>query len=235
VKLKSKILLGTVALALLPFAAGNLAAQVTNTLTITSTASVQNINTTDNGTVSTTPAPTKYSVDTKQILTALALAENLEGTYPAGTTFPSGAKLVVVIANGSGTPPDFQVLDKTNHLLVDVSDIISAQTTGNFGSDVFSGKQNDTTGLANPTQTDLQIFSIFYDDTAVPGSKNIQLYLTGLMTNVTTDSVPNKTTGAFTETQSHKMTTSAGDGNYNGNPLVVTGSVTATGKAVFSP
>jgi hypothetical protein len=230
-KLKTTIITGLATLAFLTFAAGSLQAQIISLVTITATASVQNP-TTDNGTVSTTSAPTKVSVTTKQILSALAIAEHIEGNYLPGSTFPAGAKLVVVIGHG-GTPPDFQVVDAHNILLVDVSDIISAQNTGQFGSKVTSGKQNDVTGLANPSQTELQIFTLIYDDTAIAGSQNIQFYLTGAMSSVTTDTVPNVATGAYTETQTDKMTDGAGDGNANAVPLVITGSVTAVGKANF--
>ena len=229
-KLKTTIITGLATLAFLTFAAGSLQAQVTCAITITTTASAQN-GSTDNGTTNTTLAPIKVSIDTKQILAAMALAENAAGNYPAGTSFPTGAKLVVVISNNNA--PDFQVLDKTNHLLVDVSDILFGLNSGNNGSDIFSGKQTDATGLSSPTTTDLQIFTLAYDDTAILGSDKIKLYLTGLAINTTTDTVPNKLTGVYTETQSHKMANAAGDGSQDGLAFVLTGSVAVTGKASF--
>jgi hypothetical protein len=221
-KLKTKIIAGAAALSFLTFAADSLRAQETNVITFTATASVQ-ANSSDNGTVTTTPVPIKASVDTKQILTALAVDENAAGNW-ASNKFPTGAILVVVSSEGG---PDFQVLSKTKTLLVDVTNIITASNTGNFGSDIFSGKQNDNTGLADTSETDLQIFTVSFDDTAIVGGEDTQFYLTGLITNTTTDTVPNAITHVYKETESHTMSTAAGDGNYQGHPVVITGGFTA--------
>src|SRR5271170_2394572 len=151
-KLKTKIIASAAVLSFMAFAAGSLQAQVTNVITITATALVQG-NSSDNGTVTTTPTPTKHILDTAEILVDLAVDENAEGNY-GSTTFPTGAKLVAVPSGGNS--PDFQVFDKNSHLLVDVSDILTGSNTGNFGSDITNGKQNDNTGLSDPTETDQQ-------------------------------------------------------------------------------
>ncbi len=218
----SQIAVPVAALAFLALSAGSLQAQVTNVVTVSFTGMEQN-SSSDNGTTTTTASPIKRTLATKDILSLLAEDE--------GAPFPSGAKLVVIGGQGGPGPGDldFQVLDKNNHFLADVSDIISGEGTGNFAQDILSGKQNDLTELSTPTTTDLQIFTIFYDDTGAGGS--LQFYLTGLITNTTTDTTPNNTTHVYKQTESHKISSGAGDGNFEGNPIVVTGSFSASGSA----
>jgi hypothetical protein len=213
-------------LAFLTLAAASLQAQTTNVLTITATASVQGSSSDNNG-VTTYAAPSKMTLDTKQILALLAIAENSESNYPSAT-FPAGAKLVVL----SDSSNDFMVLDKNNNFLVNVSDILSATSSGTYGSEVTSGKVNDTTGLASTTVTKQEIVTVAYDDTGAGGS--LQFYLTGLMTSTTTDTVPNATTGNYKETESRTMTAGAGDGNSLGNPLVITGGFSGSGSGTLS-
>jgi hypothetical protein len=195
----------------------------TNTITVAFTASVQG-NTNDDGTITTVAAPSKHSVATANLLSWLALAENGEGNFPSNS-FPSGAKLVVF-------QQDFMVLDKNNNLLVDVSDIISA-TDSKFGVSVVSGKQNDTTGLAATSETELHLLTIHYDDTGIPGSNNVKFYLMGMMTSTTTDTAPNSSTQIYTETQSHKLASGIGEGFYQGQPFTITGTLSAIGKGNF--
>jgi hypothetical protein len=219
-KKMSQIAVPVAALAFLALTVGNLQAQVTNVITVSLTGMEQN-SSSDNGTTTTTASPTKRTLATKDLLSLLAEDENM--------VFPTGAKLVVISEHGDDDSLHFQVLDKNSHFLADVSDIISGEGTGNFDQDVFSGKQNDATSLSTPTITDLQIFTIFYDDTGDGGS--LQFYLTGLITNTITDTTPNNTTGVYKQTESHKISSGAGDGIFDGNPLVVTGSFSATGSA----
>jgi hypothetical protein len=54
------------------------------------------------------------------------------------------------------------------------------------------------------------------------------------MTSKTTDTAPNNESGVYTETESNNMSASAGEGNYQGTPLVITGSITASGKATLT-
>jgi hypothetical protein len=216
----SQLSVPVAALAFLALAVGSVQAQVTNVITFSLTGMVQG-SSTDNGTTTTTASPTKLALATKNILSLLAEDKS--------TTFPTGAKLVVIGGQGGEGDLDFQVVDKNNNFLVDVSDIISAEGTGNFGQDIFSGKQTDITSLSSPTITDMQIFTISYDDTGAGGS--LEFYLTGLITNTTTDTTPNNITGVYKETQSHKLSSGAGDGNFDSTPLVVTGSFSASGSA----
>jgi hypothetical protein len=202
-------------LAFFTVVAGSLQAQVTNVLTITATASEQGVSNDVNG-VTTYAAPSKLTLDTKQILAFLAADKH--------TTFPAGAKLV-------SASREFMVLDKNNNVLVDVSDILSTTNSGYYGSRIISGKVNDTTGLASTTETKQKIFTLAYDDTGADGS--LQFYLTGLITGKTTDTVPNAA-GNYTETGSYTMTAAAGDGNYQGIPLVITGGLTATASGTLS-
>jgi hypothetical protein len=221
-KTKTLLFAGAAALALMTLAAGNLQAQqatVTNTVSISFTAAFQN-STTDKNDVSTTPAPIIRSANTSLILKWLASDENEEGNYTTGSTFPAGAKLVA-ISSSTNNSPDFQVLDKHNNFLVDVSDLLSVTNSGVFGSDISSGKTSDSTGLADPSQLDQQVYTVIYDDSFSTGL--VQFSFTGVIKNTTTDSKPNSTTGVYKETQSHNISSGQGDGAYEGVPAVVTG------------
>lgn len=233
INMRNKIIAGTVALAFLTFVSGKLQAQVTCVVTIKATISVPSTHETNNGSIYTIPSPTKVKFDTKEILKELAVAENLAGHYPA-TTFPSGAKLAAVCTQEFGSSPDFEVLDKNNNVLVHVNDILSAASDGKYGSAVLSGKGDNGTNFSHPTQTDLEIYTIAFDDTAIVGSSNIKLYFAGLMTSVITNSTPNRNTGSYKQSHSYKLPSGSGDGVYTTSaPIVVTGSYTATGNITF--
>ena len=220
--------------ALLLLIAGNLQAQTTNLVTITATATVQNPNTADNQINTTTPAPTTLTVDTKKILALLAVSEGGEGNY-TNTTFPSGAKLVLLPDTGNG--PIFAVLGKTNNVLIsDVSDILTFTAGGTYQAIVQSGKINDNTQLSNPSTTNQQIVTITYDDTSAGG--NLQFSLSGVDVSTVTDVPVKKSTTKYLETESDSATGMSGDGNdtdtnSNVNPLVITGSFTALGSATL--
>ncbi len=156
----------------------------------------------------------------------MAQAENAEGNYPAGTTFPTGAKLVVV----TGDNPLFQVLDANNNLLVDVSDILSS-ADGTFGNDIYSGKQSDLTGVAATATTDLHILTVKYDDTGIGGSVGVKFYMTGLMTTKVTETVA--VAGVYTRTESVKLASGTGEGSYQGQDFVLTGTLSASGKGTL--
>jgi hypothetical protein len=223
-KLTSKLIAGAAALAFLTIAAGSLQAQVTQAVTITATASIQG-NSSDNGTITTTAAPTKFSVTTKAILIALAVDESAEGKYPfPNTTFPSGAKLVQ-----DGNTGDLQVVDKSGNLLVDVSDIMGFNNPGN--NNIFSGKQNDNTQLASPSTTGSSLLTLGFDDTAIIGGEGIKFYLTGIGSGTTTDTTPNINTGAYTETDKGSLTSGTGEGTSQGAQLLISGTASATGTA----
>jgi len=229
----NKIITLVAGLASLTIATGNLHAGagggggggLPNVVTITATALVQNGSNTS-GNIQTTSAPTKLTLDTKHLLAFLNLAKN----GPMAPPFPAGAKLVGVSDSGSGVT--FQVWDKNNGLIVDVADILTASMGGDYGSDVSSGKQNINTQLASPTNTDQQIFTLLYDDTGSGGS--LQFYLTGLMTSTQTDTAPSGMAGTYKETQTNKGTSMTGDGNYQGNSLVITGGFTATASGTLT-
>jgi hypothetical protein len=228
-----KLIAGAVVLAVLTLAANRTQANVTNVITVAATALVQN-NATDNGTITTTPSPTSQSITTKTLLNWLAQDEYAEGNYTAGTTFPSGAQFVVFDHGTNGSY--FQVLAANHTLLVDVSDIISA-TEGTYGNDITSGKQVDTNGLASPTTTDIHILTITFDDSAVAttfgSTVGVKFYLTGLMTETTTDTKPSSL-GVYTKSKTSKMASSAGEGFYQGQPFTISGSVNGSGKGTFS-
>ena len=216
-----KIMTGTMALAGLTLGAGTLHAQVTQALTIKATASVQgddsqSTNSKTDVITYTTAAPIKHSIATKDILTLLAADYH--------TTFPSGAKLVM-----DGTSSKIEVVDKDNNLLQDVSSIISINEAGD--NDISSGKSTSSNpGLG--TFADLQLLTIKFDDTGAGGG--LQFFLTGIGTGKTTDSTPNKTTGDYTESSSGSLSSGTGEGNYQNNPFVCSGTASASGKATLN-
>ena len=98
-------------------------------------------------------------------------------------------------------------------------------------NDITSGKSTSLNpGLG--TSSDLQLLTIKYDDTVAGGS--LQFFLTGIGTGKTTDSTPNKTTGAYTETDTGSLSSGTGEGSYQGNPFVCTGTASASGKATLN-
>ncbi len=208
------------------FTQGVQAASVTNIVTITAKAWVQNDNPVDNGTNRVTPPPIIKSVTTKTVLNQLALDKFASGAW-VSPTFPAGAKLVVF---KDSADPVFQVLGKSNNFLVDVSDILSLNT-GNRS--VFSGKESDATGLANPSTTDRGLATLSFDDTRIAGGGNISFFLSGIFVSVTTDTKPNSLTGLYKEIQTHKASTAIGDGTYQGSDMVISGSINASGKATL--
>jgi hypothetical protein len=238
-RINQKMMAGSVMMAFLTLGAGGLHAQLTNLVTITATAQVQGTNSYSYNTKThvgtyTYAAPTKVAISTKQLLTRLALAENTEGNYTAGTTFPSGAKLVAV--NGSGNGPDFQVLASNSSLLVDVSDLLTGTNSGVYSNggnnSVYSGKYSYQHNVAVGSETDLQIFSLNYNDVAVFGdSEGLEFSLSGLATSTETESAPNSKTLAYTATQSIKLSNGAGDGFYKNSYFIVTGGLSASGSA----
>jgi hypothetical protein len=197
-KLKSNIIAGTATLAFLAITAGSIEGQVPAIIALTGTASMQG-SSTNNGTVTQYAAPTKYAFATKDILQNLALDENAAGKYKP-TTFPSGAQLVATVSNNGPNKGTFQVLDKNNHLLVDVSNIIS-MSYGTYGNLIISGNQNGNTGLSSPSRTVSNVLTISYDDSGITGSVRFRFYMTGIITGTTSDTTPSGKTRVYTETR----------------------------------
>jgi hypothetical protein len=217
----AKIGLTATVLSLTGLVEGHLQAQVKVPFTFTLTV-LEQANSTDNGTTTTTPAPIKTTITNKQILSRLATDEFAAGNW-SSNSFPAGAKLV--LEDGK-----FEVVDKNLNLLVDVSNIITFEIGD---KDIFSGKEDDVTGLASPSTSDVSILTIRFDDTAITGG-NINFYLHGLAKVTVTDTKPNATTRIYTETISGSMTGAAGEGSETGNDLVVSGNVSASGKGTLT-
>ena len=229
-KLKTKIIAGTATLAFLAFAGGNLQAanQVTNLLTITAAIQEQggtNINA--NSGVTTVAAPTKFAMNTKQILAFLAKDEFAAGSYSA-TNFPAGAKLVALV---SDVGDDYQVVDKHNGFLVDVSNIIKFST----GAQIYSGKTKDFLGnvLGYPTVTRLQAATMVYDDSAITNGVKFKCNMIGLMKRTATYTVPTLHNPATTVTTSARMVSFTGAGTNQVTPFIITGSLNAAGRGTF--
>jgi hypothetical protein len=175
----------------------------------------------DNGTNTVTAPPKVVPVNTADILSALAFDENLKGNWPSNS-FPANTKLAT--KNNS-----FFVVNHTN-VLLNVSDIMSL-TSGD--TDVTWGSHNDTSGLASPSQHTRRIVRIDFDDTSIPGGKNLKFYLQGMLNKTRSDTTP--VAGKYTETISARITSGAGEGSSQTVPFVCIGTATATGTTVLSP
>ena len=229
-KTTNMILAGAVALAALTLNAP-LQAQVTNVITLTATSQSQQATTT-NGTTITTAAPNKTSINTKMILGFLAQDEYAEGKYVTNT-FPAGAQLVVINDNGC---PIFQVLSSSNTFLVDVSDIIFVDQ-GRLGNDIFSGQRNGANGLAIKKFTDQRLLTFGFNDFYVHDTYGdvvgLTFYMNGLMTSTTTDTTPDSSKH-YTESHTGKMANAAGEGVFQGQPFVITGTLNVSGKSTLT-
>lgn len=204
-------------------------AQITNLFTVSLTVQYQNEGV-DNaaGTVTTYPSPGSQKVATKDLLSLLAEDEYVQGYYP-NTNFPAGAKLAYVDGQ-------FLVLDKTNNVLCDVSDILYLEgDTDQVLSGKLSDLLSDDAGDPFPasTYTTLNYVYFSFDDTFIIGGYNLSFYVGGVDKSVTSATAPNLTTGVYTESKTHTISTSSGSGYADGNYFVVTGSITASGKATF--
>lgn len=231
-KLKTKIIAGTATLAFVAFAAGSLQAanQVTNLLTITATIQEQgstNINV--HSGVTTVTAPTKFAFNTKQFLALLAQDEHAASNYNS-TTFPPGAKLVIVVSD-SNAPYFCQVVDKNNNFLVDVSNILKFQT--NIIFQLYSGKtKNYSFGVGgDPTVTTLHVPTFGFDDSGITNGVGFQCSMVGLMKTTVTYTIVNRST--LVVTTSGRIASFAGAGTNQGTPFLVTGSLNATGRRTF--
>ena len=189
----------------------------TNIIAITATAQLQGI-TNSGGGVTAIDAPTEHAVNTKLLLEWLAEDEYKAGNY-SSSTFPSGAQLALVGA-------DFQILDRHNRFLVDVSNILTCE---NGINEVVSGRITDRTGLYAPTLTQRYIFKITFNDSSIIGGEGINFYLQGLMTGTTTD-MASKPDGKYAESNSNLMPFAMGEGLWQGTPFVISGSLTGAGR-----
>jgi hypothetical protein len=233
-KLNIKTLVGVVALASATLVASHLQAQVPSILTLTAT-KVYEGDSTDNGTLTTILAPTRRALTTKYLLDTLAQDEIAAGKYhppdPNQKTFPVGSKLMAIVGNSQST---FQVVDKNNNLLVDVSNIISIHSGGLDDTYITSGKQNNNTGLPSPSRTIVNLLTFNFDDTKISGGAGLKFYMTGMVSGTTTDTTPNPTTKVYSETKSFRMSNAVGEGTDQGTAFLVTGSLSGSGKATLT-
>lgn len=176
------------------------------TVTVSGTATVQNQTTNDVNGITTIPAPTKISITTKSLLALLAKDEYAESNY-AQPSFPSGAKLIYLNKTDDINAGDFQVWDKNNTLLVDVSDIMSYQQLGSVL--VQSAKIQDSTGLPL-SEKELYVGEFDFDDAGAGG--NLQLAFGG----EATVTISAKMTGATTASGSISATLKGVGEGYSG-------------------
>jgi hypothetical protein len=204
-KIKTLVMLATVA-SLWLAVPGTLRAQdVLEKMSISATTYDQSTNSTDNGTTSTTKAPSKGSITTATLLKDLELVE--------GTTFPSGATLVF---NGDG----FEV-DKGTNFSLDVSDALTYTISGQ--NDISTGSFSDANGPESApfTQTDYYLVTVAYT------GANYTFTVTGLATVTGKATAPNGKTGNYTQSGTIAVQDGTGEGTVtisgNSVPFVMTG------------
>jgi hypothetical protein len=180
--------------------------------------SIQN-ETNVNGEIATIAPPAQPKLNTADILTILAHDEFVKGNW-ISNSFPKNATLELL--NDS-----FFVLDGTN-VLLNVSDLLTYETGE---PTVVSGKQNIPTGLANHSLRKSQLASIVFNDTTLAGGYKLTFYLYGILNGTTENTTPNN--GNYIETKTLKIPALIGDGYISNAPFMITGSLTASGKATL--
>jgi hypothetical protein len=193
-------------------------------VTVNARFTIQNTNQVTNARTQTVTVsrPIQRTFNTADLLRRLAVDENLAGNFD-GTSFPRGSRLVAT--NGG-----FVVISGGN-VLADVSNIISIGVGTNV---IFSGA-TDTNNLARPSQTRIVIGRLIFDDTGINTTDGLRFYLQGILTQTTTDTVPNVNTGIFTESTNASMPSSAGEGNLgvgsdDERQIITSGSFFASGR-----
>jgi hypothetical protein len=210
----------------------------TNIISISLTAFLQNNQQPPVKGIANTPAPIKYVRTTAFLLQCLAQDKHAQGQY-VSTSFPVGAKLAIVAQYSPTTiNPDsitfsYKVLDKYNHEIVDVSDIVIFTLDGTFGASINNGPIFVNNSLYAPKGINQFISTITFDDTFISGGSNLKFYLSGVTVNTVTDSFPSKT-GVYTETQTTIQTGASGDGYYNGVEMIVTGGFTSSSTSTLN-
>ncbi len=190
--------------------------------TLTLTLNVTHPNSYTNNGITAIATSKTQAYHTADLLNILAEDEYLAGNLTS-SNLPAGAKLVV-------SNQFFMILNSTNGLVVDVSNILNFNMT--TGNEVDTGKKTDSNGLASPSITALFVGTFMFDDTAITNGQHLQFYLQGLVKSVTTD-VVNTSTGNYTETRTGQLSNGVGDGTSNGGAFILTGTLAATGKATL--
>jgi hypothetical protein len=162
-------------------------------------------------------APLKYKFDNKTLLSTLATAENHAGNYPTNI-FPTGSKIAwqydYDLAYGR-----FVVLNTTNSLVCDVSDIFTAELADNPELSYASSGKSGYYNLSNVT----------LDTTAIGGTLKLHFY--GVVNEIVTGTT--SSSGITTETHQFKYSGVAGNGMDPAGGLVVTGTLSASGKRTY--
>lgn len=190
----------------------------TNPVTFSATMTLQGPSTlTDGGTNTSYAAAKATPYSAADLIAELGLA--------TGNEFSKKAKLELI---GTGNSPEFAVSDDDNFVVISTNIISLNQIDSTF---VISGTQNNNTGLSASTSKGLAILELDFNDIGVGNGNNLQFSMRGLFSATTMDTVPSPTTGDYTETTSAKVSSMTGDGTLGGTNLVVTGSMSSSGKA----
>ena len=200
-------------------------AQVTNSVVFHAVSINQGF-TTNNGTVTTFAPPKTEAANNAKLLGEIGKAMNVNGTG----SFTAAAKLVLITANGGGTPI-FAVIDGAN--FYDLSSNPGGSNIMNISIpleiQVTSGTESDSTVQEKKTQR--IPLTIIYDDTPDTGAGNVgnlMFNISGIVTVSETRTAP--VNNVYTDTLKGKISMSGG-GSSGGNPFVATATFVFGGSA----
>ncbi len=214
------------ALALCASLTGPLKAQVlseTNVVRFTLTGLLEST-ANDDGTTTVYPRLGQVKITTATLLAYLAEDEFVQGKYDR-SSFPPGSQIVVNAAGGD----HYQVVDRRFRVLVDVSDILWGIAGTNT---LYSGKENDATGLGSPTLIGTAIQTIGFDDTSIPDGVGLRFYVQGLAAGGVTVTPFRPRIGLYHVVEAGTISRCSGEGAYGGTDLIVTGGIVSSGKGV---
>jgi len=198
------------------------------TQSIELTAIIQNPASINNGTTTTVPAASKSTITDASFLATLAQDEFHEGNY-GSSSFPRGSKLVWIIPHPLAFSNNYYVVeDAAGQVLVNVSDLMQLQLTGDLIVDSFG--MNNTTGVFVTPWINNYVATLSFDDTGAGGTMTFTIQ--GLVQATTTDKTSKD--GDYTETVKGKWINATGFGTINGNAAVFYGGSTSSSEVTYT-
>ena len=188
------------------------------------TATVNNPEVTTNGVVETYPAPKMSRLTTSTLLKLIAVAEFNETNWPS-RSFPSGAKLVLMLDRDDLSGSYFIVTDSKGSLLLNVSNLLTLVVYQ--GTIVTSGKVNLSTG--DQSKLTLKYYAyLFFSDVEAGGETFFNL--SGVVTDETNDTFKNS---ILSETRTGTFASAQGSGLIKGNAATFSASIKFRGSNII--
>jgi len=188
-------------------------ADLTNIVTLSVTTFTQAPTNSIDGTNTSFGKIVASTLSTSDLITEIGLAN--------GRTFSKSAKLILI-------DDQFAIID--NGTLIPESVILTIQPGGE--NDIQGGIENGFTFLAFPTLNQSALVTVLFDDTSFPPANHLKFVITGLATGTVTDTRPSSA-GIYNETMKVKVSSMTGEGLSAGNPIVITGTMSVSGKGTL--